>query len=71
MNNLRLKNHDNLKIKIDELIDFKGPKDNLHPSPKVKDQNLGQLNLPSKYATILTCSFEKGEKTGLDVKMLP
>jgi hypothetical protein len=70
MNKLHYKNPDSLRTDIDQLINFRGEKDIAHSSPKAKDQNLSQLNMPSKYATILTCSFEKDQRTDLDVKML-
>lgn len=70
MNNLHCKNPDNLKTDIDQVIGCRGEKDLFHSSTKVKEQARNQLKMPSKYATILTCSFEKEQKTGLDVKIL-
>ena len=70
MNKLHYKNPDNLRTDIDQLINFRGEKDIVHSSPKAGDQDLSQLKMPSKYATILTCSFEKDQRTDLDVKML-
>jgi hypothetical protein len=71
MNKLHCKNLDNLKTDIHQLIDLKGKQSIIHSTTKVEDQNDRQLNMPSKYATILTCCFEKDRKTGLDVKILP
>jgi len=42
-----------------------------HSTSKVEDQNLKLLKMPSKYATILTCSFEKDQKMVLGGKLLP
>ncbi len=76
MNRLHYKNPDNLKSDINQLIDFGRGEDIVHFSPRGKDQrskdrNLSLLDLPSKYATILHCSFEKDQKTNLGVKILP
>ncbi|KPK78620.1 MAG: hypothetical protein AMJ89_01000 [candidate division Zixibacteria bacterium SM23_73] len=70
MNKLHYKNPNNLRTDIVQLVNFRGEEGIVHSSPKVKDQNLSQLNMPSKYATVLTCSFEKDQRTDLDVKML-
>ncbi len=71
MNKLHYKNPDNLKTDMDPLIHLKGKEGLIHFStPKVKEQNAKLLKMPSKYATILTCSFEKDQRTDLDVKML-
>lgn len=78
MNKLHWKNPEDLKTNIDQLIGFvenatKGEEEEekLVPSTaKVEDQNL-KVKMPSKYATILTCSFEKDPKMVLGGKLLP
>lgn len=78
MNKLHWKNPEDLKTNIDQLIGFvenatKGEEEEekLVPSTaKVEDQNL-KVKMPSKYATILTCSFEKDQKMVLGGKLLP
>lgn len=77
MNKLHYKNPDNLKTTMEQLINFienparEGKEEDVDHSPtKAKDQALGELKMPSKYATILTCSFEKDQRSGLDLKML-
>ena len=71
MNKLLYRNPANLKTDIDQLIDLKEKQSVVLSTTKAEDQNDRQLNMPSKYATILTCCFEKDQKTGLDVKILP
>jgi hypothetical protein len=39
-----------------------GEEKRIHSSTKAKDPNINQLRMPSKYASILTCSFEKEQK---------
>lgn len=71
MNKLRFKNPDDLKTDIDQLIDFEGEEKLIHTTTKTANRNLGQLRLPSKYATVLTCSFEEDAKrAGANRKML-
>jgi hypothetical protein len=70
MKKLHYKNPDRPRTDICQLVNFRDEGNIAHSSPKVKDQNLSQLNMPSKYATVLTCSFEKDQRTDLDVKML-
>jgi len=69
MKKLRYKNPDKPRTDICQLVNFRGEEDIAHSSPKVKDQNFSQLKMPSKYATVLTCSFEEDQRTDLDVKM--
>jgi hypothetical protein len=72
------KNREDLKTDIDQLIGFVEKTTNggdeeekLIPSTaKVEDQNL-KVKMPSKYATILTCSFEKNQKMVLGGESLP
>jgi hypothetical protein len=79
MNKLHWKNREDLKTNIDQLIGFventtkggEGEEKLVHSTSKVEDQNLCQLKMPSKYATILTCSFEKDQKMVLGGKLLP
>jgi hypothetical protein len=78
MNKLHWKNPEDLKTNIDPFLGFvensgKGgeKEEKLIPSSrKTKDQGLGQLKMPSKYATILTCSFQKDQQMNLNLKML-
>jgi hypothetical protein len=78
MNKLHWKNREDLKTDIDQLIGFventtKGGDEEeklIHSTAKVEDQNL-KVKMPSKYATILTCSFEKDQKMVLGGKLLP
>ncbi len=78
MNKLHWKNREDLKTDIDQLIGFventtKGGEEEeklIHSMAKVEDQNL-KVKMPSKYATILTCSFEKDQKMVLGGKLLP
>jgi len=69
MNKLHCKNSDDLKTSIDKLIGPKGEGKLDHFTAKVEEQGLNQLKMPSKYATILTCSFEKDRCIGSKVKM--
>ncbi len=71
MNKLHWKNPENLKTNLDQLIGFKGEEKLVHSSTQDEDQNLKLLKMPSKYATILTCSFEKDPKMVLGGKLLP
>lgn len=71
MSKLHYKNPANLTTDLDQLIDLKRGGGILHSTSKVKDQDIRRLKMPSKYATILTCSFEKDHKTGPSVKILP
>ncbi|KPL02479.1 MAG: hypothetical protein AMJ73_08705 [candidate division Zixibacteria bacterium SM1_73] len=71
MSKLHYKNAANLTIDLDQSIDLKGGRAILHSTTKVKDRDVRHVNMPSKYATILTCSFEKDHKTGLDKEILP
>ncbi|MCJ7578575.1 MAG: hypothetical protein MUO91_09005 [candidate division Zixibacteria bacterium] len=79
MNKLYYKDPQDLKTNIDQLIGFvenatKGGEEEeklVHSTSKVEDQNLKLLKMPSKYATILTCSFEKDQKMVLGGKLLP
>jgi hypothetical protein len=78
MNKLHWKNPEDLKTNIDQLIGFvedtaksgEGEGKLIHPSRKTKDGDLRQLKMPSKYATILTCSFEKDQQMSQDLKTL-
>jgi hypothetical protein len=78
MNKLHLKNPEDLKTNIDPWLGFAenkgkgGEKEEklIHSSRRTKDQDLGQIKMPSKYATILTCSFQKDQQMSLDLKML-
>jgi len=71
MNKLHYENPATLKTDMDQLIDFRGEEDSVHSPTKAKEQDNSQLKMPSKYATILTCSFEKDQEIGINLKMLP
>jgi hypothetical protein len=79
MNKLHWKNREDLKTNIDQLIGFvenatkggEGEEKLVLSTSKAEAQNLNQLKMPSKYATILTCSFEKDHKMMLGGKLLP
>lgn len=87
MNKLRYKNPDSLRTNISQLINFignsceagsvgptkggKGEDKLVSSTAKVEEQGLNQLKMPSKYASILTCSFEKDRSIGSKVKMFP
>jgi hypothetical protein len=79
MNKLHYKNPVDLKTNIDQLINFvenpatggEGEEKLVHSCTKVEDQNLKRVKMPSKYATVLTCSFEKDQKMVLGGKLLP
>jgi hypothetical protein len=79
MNKLHYKNPVDFKTNINPLINFvenpatggEGEEKILPSSTQVEDQNLKLVKMPSKYATILTCSFEKGQKMVLGGKLLP
>jgi hypothetical protein len=71
MNKLHWKNPEDLKTNIGQLVGFKGEEKLIHSTAKAEDQNLKLLKMPSKYATILTCSFEKDQKMVLGGKLLP
>jgi hypothetical protein len=71
MNKLHYKDPQDLKTNIDQLIGFKGEEKLVHSTSKVEDQNFKLLKMPSKYATILTCSFEKDQRMVLGGKLLP
>jgi hypothetical protein len=71
MNKLNSKNPDDLKTGIDQLIVLEGKDKLIRSTAKVEEQSFNQLKMPSKYATILTCSFEKDRIISSKVKMFP
>lgn len=71
MNTLQYKSPHKTKSKIDQLINLGKEEDGVRSSSEIKDQDLDQLRMPSKYATVFTCSFERNHKADQNVKIFP
>jgi hypothetical protein len=63
-NKLSFKDSDAPKTKTEKLISFWENEDAQHASPKGKDEKPEKAASPSKYRTVLCCSFAKGIKEG-------
>ncbi len=69
MNKVGYKSGHSGKSDVDQLVGFQGEEDSVRSSRKAKDESLSQVNLPSKYAKVITCSFEDGERPGSDMEI--
>jgi hypothetical protein len=61
MNKLHYKNPDDLRLDVDQLMDFGEGKESVSYPAKIQGEDLNRSKLLSKYAQVLCCSFEKVE----------
>jgi hypothetical protein len=71
MSQLQFKNSDELRLDVDQLIDFKERKKSVFCPAKIQEQDLRRSKLLSKYAQVLCCSFENGEPIEQEILKLP
>ncbi len=71
MSKLQYKNPDDLKLDIDQLMDFGEGKEPVSYPAKITEGDLNRSKLLSKYAQVLCCSFEKGDSVEQETIKLP
>jgi hypothetical protein len=71
MNHLQHKNPDEIRLDIDQLLDFGEGKKSVSYPAKIQGESLKRTKLLSKYTQVLCCSFEKGEAIEQEIIKLP
>lgn len=71
MSKLKFKNPDELRLDVDQLMDFGEGKESVPYPTKIQGEDLNRSKLLSKYAQVLCCSFEKDETIEQQTIKLP